>query len=105
MNTRVAECIRLDLNNPVFQRHLFGLQKMEQLGVLKTLQKISKMTWYQIHTDAGLKWEAIISRKGPHGDRLYSFRIGKAFRAIAYRENDWMRVLSLHPDHDVTYLP
>jgi hypothetical protein len=105
MNEGVCEYICLDLNNPVFQRQLFRLQKMEQLGVLKTLQKISKMTWHQIHADAGLKWEAVISRKGPDGGRLYSFRIGKSFRAVAYRENDWMRILSLHPDHDVTYRP
>ncbi|RPJ10619.1 MAG: hypothetical protein EHM30_15575 [Desulfobacteraceae bacterium] len=65
--------------------------------------QISKMTGHPIHADTGLKWEAIISRKGPHGDRLYSFRIGKAFGDIANRENDWMRILPLHPDHDATY--
>jgi len=39
-----SECVRLDLNNPVFQRQLFVLQKNEQLSVLKTLRKISEMT-------------------------------------------------------------
>jgi hypothetical protein len=51
------------MNNPVFQRQLFTLQKTEQLGVLNTLRKISAMTWQQIYEDSGLQWEAIISRK------------------------------------------
>ncbi|MBF0200858.1 MAG: hypothetical protein HQK66_06015 [Desulfamplus sp.] len=98
------ECVRLDLNNPVFQRQLFVLQKSEQLSVLNTLRKISGMTWQQIYQDSGLKWEAIISRKGPHNERLYSLRIAKGFRSVAFRENSWLRILSLHPDHDSAYL-
>ena len=103
MNETRSETVKLDLNNPVFQRQLFNLQKQEQLGVLKTLRKITKMTWNQVFIDKGLKWEAIVSRKGPHGARLYCFRIGKGFRGIAYREKSWMRLLSLHADHDSAY--
>ena len=97
------EPVMLDLNNPVFQRHLFSLQKNEQLTVVKTLREISKMTWQQIYEDTGLRWEAISSRLGPHGARLYTFRIGKAFRGVAFREGAWLRLLSLHPDHDTAY--
>ena len=43
------QIIRLDLNNPVFQRQLFALQKNEQLSVLNTLRKVSGMTWQQIY--------------------------------------------------------
>jgi hypothetical protein len=50
-----------------------------------------------------LKWETIHSRQGHNGQRLYSFRIGQAFRAVAYRESAWLRLLSLHPDHDSGY--
>jgi hypothetical protein len=103
MNGNADELVCLDLNNPVFQRQLFALQKSDQVAVLSTLRKISKMAWPQVHTDTGLKWEAIISRKGPQGSRLYSFRIGKGFRGVAYRENAWMRILSIHPDHDSAY--
>jgi len=81
----------------------YTLQKTEQLGVLNTLRKISAMTWQQIYEDSGLQWEAIISRKGPRGERLYSFRITKGFRGVAFRELVWMRILSLHPDHDSAY--
>jgi hypothetical protein len=93
----------IDLNNPVFQRQFFSLQKSAQVSILSTFRKLLRMTWDQMHADPGLKWEAILSRKGPHGNRLYSFRIGKGFRGVAYREGNWLRILSLHPDHDSAY--
>lgn len=103
MGQQSDKSILLDLNNPVFQKNLFNLQKNEQRSVLGTLRKISNMSWQQLYGDTGLKWEAIASRSGPNGARLYSFRIGKGFRGLAYRENDWLRILSLHPDHDSVY--
>ncbi len=98
-----TEPLQLDLNNPIFQRALFTLPKASQLAVLGTLRKLSTMTWNQVYRDRGLKWEVIHSRVGPDGARLYSFRIGRGFRALAYREENWMRILSLHPDHDSAY--
>jgi hypothetical protein len=95
--------LQLDLNNPEFQEQLFALEKDSQRSVLSTLGKLSKMTWEGVYRDAGLKWEALVSRVGPHGGRLYSVRIGKAFRAVAYRQDDWLRILSLHPDHGSAY--
>jgi len=103
MSLHTPELVQLDLNNPVFQKQLFSLQKKEQLAVLGTFRKITQMTWQQLYEDRGLKWEVISSRSGPHNARLYTFRIGKAFRAIAFREKDWLRMLSLHPDHDTAY--
>ena len=44
-----------------------------------------------------------MSKAGPDGLRLYSLRIGKGFRAVAVRDGDWLRVLTLHPDHDSAY--
>jgi hypothetical protein len=61
------------------------------------------MTWDQVYRDAGLRWEVILSKDGPNGERLYSLRIGKAFRAVAFRDGDWLRLLTLHPDHDSAY--
>jgi hypothetical protein len=95
--------IRLDLNNPVFQRALFNLTRNDQRNILNTLRKLADMTWQQVYSDRGLKWEMILSRKGPQGDRLYSFRIGRGFRCVAFRESSWLRLLSLHPDHDSAY--
>ena len=37
-------CIRLDLNNPVFQEQLLTLQKAERHAALDTLNKIRQLT-------------------------------------------------------------
>ena len=103
MNQKRHQPVRLDLNNPVFQRQLFSLSKSEQHNTLNTLRKLADMTWQQVYTDHGLKWEVIISQIGPRGSRLFSFRIGKGFRGVAYRDRSWLRLLSLHPDHDSAY--
>ena len=122
MNQKSHQPVRLDLNNPVFQRQLFKLSKSEQpLGpepveslqverleaegrnILNTLRKLANMTWQQVYIDHGIKWEAILSKKGPGGEKLYSFRIGSGFRGVAYRDGLWLRILSLHPDHDSAY--
>jgi hypothetical protein len=57
--------VRLDLNNPVFQAGLFGPQKAEWQAALETLNKLRRLTWQQVHRDAGLKWEKISSVKPP----------------------------------------
>ncbi len=103
MNHKRNQSVRLDLNNPVFQRQLFNLSKSEQHNTLNTLRKLADMTWHQVYSDNGLKWELILSQKGPGGSKLYSFRIGKGFRGVAYRDSSWLRLLSLHPDHDSAY--
>ncbi|MHB1682842.1 MAG: hypothetical protein ACYCYO_08460 [Bacilli bacterium] len=54
--------VRLDLNNPVFQRQLFGLDKQRN-QVLNTLRKLSELTWEQIYSDKGLRWERLTKRK------------------------------------------
>jgi len=95
--------VRLDLNSGEFQEQFFSLQKAEAFSVLATLRKLSRMSWEQVYQDAGIRWEAIASKVGPAGGRLYSLRIGKGFRAVAYRQDDWLRILSLHPRHDSTY--
>lgn len=95
--------VQLDLNSPSLQKRLFTLSKDEQHAVLNTLHRISQMSWHQVYQDRGLKWEALSSREGPGGVKLYSFRCGRAFRAVAYRIGDRLRLLSLHPDHDSAY--
>jgi hypothetical protein len=98
-----AERLRLDLNNPVFQRQLFALEARQQRAVLTSLRKLSQMTWDQVYRDPGLRWEAIVSKPGPHGGRLYSLRLGRGFRAVGLRQEEWLRLLTLHPDHNSAY--
>lgn len=95
--------ILLDLNNPVFQETWFALESAEALAVLATLRKIRQMDWNQLYRDRGLRWEAILSRTGPAGQRLYSLRVTRRVRAVGCRDGDFLRLLSLHPDHDSAY--
>ncbi len=95
--------IRLDLNNPEFQANLLALEKNEAWAVLKTLRLLQTLDWPQLQTSKGLRWELIQSRTGPNGERLHSLRISRSCRAVALRDGDWLRLLSLHPDHDSAY--
>lgn len=96
--------VRLDLNNPVFQEQLLHLQKPDRHAALDTLKKVRQLTWAQIHRDNGLKWEKIISVKPPAGiDAIYSLRITQSRRCTAYRDGDFMRFLTIAPDHDSAY--
>jgi hypothetical protein len=96
--------VRIDLNNPVFQEHLFGLQKPERHAAIDTLKKIRQLSWSQLYRDKGLKWEKIVSVKPPQGiDALYSLRITQSRRCTAYRDGDFIRLLTVAPDHDSTY--
>ncbi len=96
--------VRLDLNNPVFQVNLLTLQKPERHAALDTLNKIRQLTRDQIYRDSGLKWEKISSVAPPAGvDAIYSLRITQARRATAYRDGEFIRFLTVAPDHDSTY--
>jgi len=93
----------LDLNNPAFQEKWFALEREDALAVLGTLRKIGQLDWDQLYRDKGLRWEAIVSRLGPRGMRLRTLRVTQRMRAVAYRDGDFLRFLSLHPDHDSAY--
>ena len=96
--------VRLDLNNPVFQEQLFAMQKAERHAAIDTLKKIRQLSWSQLYRDKELKWEKIVSAKPPQGiDAIYSFRITQSRRCTAHREGDFIRLLTVAPDHDSTY--
>lgn len=96
-------CVLLDLNNPVFQQTWFALERDEAFAVLATLRKIRQLDWTQFYGDRGLRWEAILSKPGPAGRRIYSLRVTRSMRAVAYRDGEFLRFLSLHADHDSAY--
>lgn len=98
-----SDNVLLDLNNPVFQDDLFNIEKEDALRILDTLKKIKSLSWTAMYNDKGLRWELIQSRTRPGGQRLYIIRISQKFRAVVYREEQFMRFLSLHPDHDSAY--
>lgn len=68
------------------------------------MNKIRKLTWDQVYRDPGLKWEKIVSVAPPKGvDAIYSFRVTRSRRATAFRDGNFMRLLTVEPDHDATY--
>lgn len=72
--------------------------------MLDTLNKIRHLTWNQFYRDNGLRWEKIVSVRPPKGiDAIYSLRISKSCRATAYRDGDFLRLLTIVTDHDATY--
>jgi hypothetical protein len=104
MNKPDQELVRLDLNNPVFQGTLLDLPKPDRHLALETLKKLRQLTWNQVYSDQGLKWEKIVSVSPPSGiASVYSLRITQSRRATAYRDGQFIRFLTIAPDHDATY--
>lgn len=96
--------LQLDLNNEVFQRTWLELDKSERDRVTDTLRKVRQLSWDQVYRDPGLKWEKVLSVKPPTGiDAIYTLRITKARRATAYRQGNYLRFLTIEPDHDAAY--
>ena len=94
--------IRLDLNSPEFQAQFFALERTTLAQVVEVLDRLRKMAWIDVYRSPGLKWEKI-GRTAPNGEPLYSLRITQKVRAIGFREGDYLRLVSLHPDHDSAY--
>jgi hypothetical protein len=95
--------VRLDLNNPEFQKEWFNLSKDEFNETGNTLRKLSSMDWNQVYHDKGLHWEKIHSVKTHKRREIYSIRLSKKFRAVVHRKDEFMIFVSLHPDHYSAY--
>ena len=90
--------VRLDLNFPEFQAQLFDLDAGELRQAIKTLRKVSGLTWQQVYADHGLKWEELKSAKG-----RFTVRVTRQCRAVVSRDGEFMCFLALHFDHDSAY--
>ncbi len=95
--------MKIDLNFPDFQKDLFKLEKNELYALIKTFRTLSRMDFDQFRRSPGLNLEHLKSTKTRKGNPIYSVRITRSFRAILSIENDYLRFISLHPDHDSAY--
>jgi hypothetical protein len=103
-SAKLESLVELDLNSPVFQTGWSDLELAEQERAFATFEKITQLTWNQLYRDKGLKWEKIHSIPAPKGvDALYSFRVSKSIRGIGFRQDHFLRVLLIEPDHDAAY--
>ena len=93
-----AARILLDLNHPGFQSELFALDASEIKKVFKAFKKLKALTWNEVFQDHGLKWEELKSLPGK-----YTIRLSQSYRAVVVREGAFMRLQTLHRDHDEAY--
>lgn len=95
--------VRLDLNSPEFQDVFLRLETAELKQVVACLRRLSELDWEAIYRHTGYQWEAIEHLKAPNGAGVYSLRLSQKVRALAFRDGDFLRFVSLHPDHDSAY--
>jgi hypothetical protein len=53
-----------------------------------------------LYRHTGFRWEAIEHLQAPNRARVYSLRLGQRIRAVGFRDGQFLRLISLHPDHD-----
>ena len=95
--------VKLDLNSPEFQEVFFGLELSELKQIVGSLRRLRELDWNPVYRCTGFKWEAIRHIRTPNGATAYSLRLSEKIRAIAYRDGDFLRIISVHPDHDSAY--
>ena len=95
--------MKLDLNFPGFQEDLFGLEKKELNALIRTLRRCAKMDFQQVTQSSGLNVEKIKSMQTEQGHSVYSLRVSRSFRATFTVQEDFLRFVGLHPDHDSAY--
>jgi hypothetical protein len=95
--------VRLDLNSPEFQDFLFRLESSDLKQVIASLRRLRELDWNSLYRPGGFHWEAIEHFKAPNAAKVYSLRLSQRIRALAFRDGDFLRLLSLHPDHDSAY--
>ncbi len=99
----MASRVVLDLNSPVFLDEFLSLDKTELARVVKALKKIRSMDWDTLAKHRGSRWEEIGHIEAPNGKLAHSLRLSQKYRALACRDGNFLRVLSLHLDHDSAY--
>ena len=99
--------IRLDVNSPAFQDVFFGLDIDELKQVVASLRRLRELDWNGLYRHTGFRWEAIEHFKLPTlpggSARVYSLRLSQRIRAVGFRDGNFLRLVSLHPDHDSAY--
>ncbi|RYZ80862.1 MAG: hypothetical protein EOP04_25070 [Proteobacteria bacterium] len=100
--------IKVDMTFPSLIKEIQDLTKSQLQELLESTVKLQKITWKELWEQStkgkgktGFNYELI--EEDPDLGNIHSIRITKSFRARVIRENEWMRFISLHPDHDSAY--
>jgi len=105
------QLVKPDLTFPGFMDDLRSLTTSDYNVFKERIQHIKKMTWQQVYDTSsksrqgkrGLNWEILQGKKSADDNPIASIRISASFRALVSRKDDFMRFISLHPDHDSAY--
>lgn len=92
--------IRLDLNSPEFQDVFFRLETDQLKQVVASLRRLRELDWHTFYRHTGFRWEAIDHLRALNGSQVHSLRLSQRIRALTFRERDFLRLISLHPEHD-----
>ena len=95
--------LHLDLNSPEFQDVFFRLEHDNLKQVVSALRRLRELDWHTLYRHTGFRWEAIEHLKIGGGAKVYSLRLSQRIRAVGLRDGKFLRLISLHPDHDSTY--
>ena len=95
--------IGLDLNSPEFLDVFLSLQLAELKHVVASLRRLRALDWTTLYRHTGFQWEAVEHLKSPNGSKVYSLRLSGRIRAIGFRDGEFLRLVSLHPDHGSAY--
>ena len=95
--------VRLDLNSPEFQDVFFRLEAGDLKQTVAALRRLRELDWNTLYRHTGFQWELIEHLTAPNGAKVHSLRLSQRIRAIAFRDGDFLRLISLHPDHDSAY--
>jgi hypothetical protein len=95
--------VRLDLNSPAFQDVFLTLDPEDLKLVVAGLRKLQALEWDSLYRHPGFRWEAVRHVTTAQGTPLCSLRFSQRVRALAHRDGEFLRLVSLHPDHDSAY--
>ena len=95
--------VLLDLNSPGFLDDFLDLDRAELARVSKALKRIRSVDWETLLHHPGFRWEQVQHIRAPNGATSHSLRLSQKYRALAYRDGDYLRIVSLHLDHDSAY--
>jgi hypothetical protein len=88
--------IRLDLNSPEFQDVFFRLEIDNLTQVVASLRRLRELDWNSLYRHTSFRGEVIEHLKAPNGAKVYSRPISQRIRAVAFRDGDFLRLVSLH---------
>lgn len=108
--TTQQQNVLVDTGYPRFLKTLANLQVDDQEAILHTIDKIQKMTWDDVYKTSsktpgqkrGINYEPTEQRTAS-GRRIATIRASGKIRIRVCRDEQYMRCISIHVDHDSAY--